>query len=164
MVVLSEAMQRLVREQRLGYIATVSEDGTPNVSPKGSLTVLDPSNLVFADVESPHTVRNIERNPRVEVNVVDPLVRKGYRFRGKATVLHSGVSFWNVLEMYRAEGADVRRIRSVVLIEVESAAPLISPIYLVGEHQEEDIRALWLEYYRKARDRTILDLLPPQEF
>jgi hypothetical protein len=164
MVEMTEAMQRLVREQRLGYVATVSEDGSPNVSPKGSLTVLDPSNLVFADVESPHTVRNIEHNPRVEVNVVDPLARKGYRFRGTATILHSGVSFWNVLEMYSKEGADVRRIRSVVMILVEHAAPLVSPIYLVGSHDEDEIRGLWLDYYQKARERTILDLLPPQEF
>ena len=28
-------------------------------------------------------VQNIEHNPSVEVNVVDPLVRKGYRFKGR---------------------------------------------------------------------------------
>jgi predicted pyridoxine 5'-phosphate oxidase superfamily flavin-nucleotide-binding protein len=162
--VLTEAMQRLVREQRLGYVATVSEDGTPNLSPKGSLTVLDDDNLVFADVESPHTVLNFTKNPHTEINVVDPLVRKGYRFRGKGTVYHTGVSYWKILELYRNEGADVRRVRSIVVVEVESAAPLISPIYLHGQIDEDDIRALWQEYYRKSRDRTVLDLLPPHEF
>jgi uncharacterized protein len=162
--VLTDAMKRLVREQRLGFIATVSEDGSPNVSPKGSLTVLDDNNLVFADIESPHTVLNLSKNPRTEINVVDPLLRKGFRFRGKATVLHAGVSYWKVLEMYRAEGADVRRVRSVVVVEVEHAAPLVSPIYLIGNHPEEEIRALWQEYYAKGRQRTILDLVPPQDF
>jgi hypothetical protein len=36
---------------------------------------------VFADIRSPESVRNIEHNPSVEVNVVDPLVRKGYRLK-----------------------------------------------------------------------------------
>ena len=164
MGILTESVQRFVREQRLGFVATVSPDGTPNVSPKGSLTVLDESNLVFADVESPHTVRNLAKNPRTEINVVDPFVRKGYRFRGSATVLHTGISFWKVLEMYRAEGADVRRIRAVVVVEVDSVLPLISPVYLVGRVEEEEVRGRWEEYYRSARQRSLLDLVPPQEF
>ena len=161
---LTDTVQRFVREQRLGYVATVSPEGAPNVSPKGSLTVLDENNLVFADVESPHTVANLEKNPQTEVNVVDPFLRKGYRFRGTATVLHTGVSFWKVLEMYRAEGADVRRIRAVVIIEVSKVLPLISPVYLVGRVEEENIRVRWEEYYRTARQRSMLDLVPPHEF
>ncbi|MGB6499843.1 MAG: pyridoxamine 5'-phosphate oxidase family protein [Thermoplasmata archaeon] len=164
MPVLTAAMQRVVREQRLGFVATVSADGSPNVSPKGSLTVLDDDHLVFADVESPHTVLNLSKNPRTEINVVDPLVRKGYRFRGSATVLHTGDQYWKILEMYKTEGADVRRVRSVIIVKVDHVAPLVSPIYLTGNHPEDEIRALWLEYSRKSRDKTVLDLIPPQEF
>lgn len=156
-------MQRLVREQRLGYVATVSADGTPNVSPKGSLTVLDENNLVFADVDSPRTIRNLEQNARTEVNVVDPLSRRGFRFRGTAKVIHTGTEYWKVLEMYRDEGADVRRIRAVVLIGVEHAAPLVSPVYALGL-SEDEIRELWREYYGKGRNRTIVDLVPPRDF
>jgi uncharacterized protein len=163
MPVLTEEMKRFVREQRLGFVATVSPDGSPNVSPKGSLTVLDDNNLVFADVESPHTVRNLVANPRTEINVVDPLTRKGFRFRGKATVLHAGETYYNALLMYRHEGADVRRIRAVVLIEVESAAPLVSPVYTLGL-AEDEVRALWEEYHMKTRQRTVLDLIPPRDF
>jgi uncharacterized protein len=163
MAILTEEMKRLVREQRLGYVATVSPDGSPNVSPKGSLTVLDENNLVFADIESPHTIRNLGLNPRTEINVVDPLTRKGYRFRGKASVLHAGVGYWKVLEMYRDEGADIRRIRAVVVIELESAAPLVSPVYTTGL-AEEEVRALWQEYHTNARRRMISDLVPPRDF
>jgi hypothetical protein len=31
------------------------------------------------------TIRNLRVNPRIEVNFVDPFVRKGYRFAGTAT-------------------------------------------------------------------------------
>lgn len=163
MGILTDEMKRLVREQRLGYVATVAADGVPNVSPKGSLTVLDDDNLVFADVESPHTVRNLEKNPKTEINVVDPLSRRGFRFRGTAKVVHTGTEYWKVLEMYRDEGADVRRIRSVVLIGVEHAAPLVSPVYAIGL-DEEEVRELWREYYVKGRSRTIVDLVPPRDF
>ena len=83
MGILTDDMKRIVREQRLGYIATVCPDGTPNLSPKGTTAVWDDDHLVFADIRSPQSVQYIERNPSVEVNVVDPLVRKGYRFKGR---------------------------------------------------------------------------------
>lgn len=163
MTVLTDEMKQLVRAQRLGYVASISPDGTPNLSPKGSLTVWDDSRLVFADVESPHTIRNLTGNPATEVNVVDPLVRKGFRFKGRATVVRTGGEYWKVLEMYKAEGADVRRIRAVVFIEVSYVAPLVSPVYLLG-FSEEETRRLWEEYYSKSRSKTVLDLTPPHDF
>jgi hypothetical protein len=48
MGILSDDMKRLVRDQRLGYIATVCPDGTPNLSPKGTTAVWDDDHLVFA--------------------------------------------------------------------------------------------------------------------
>jgi predicted pyridoxine 5'-phosphate oxidase superfamily flavin-nucleotide-binding protein len=80
--ILTDDMKRVVCEQRLGYIATVCTDGTPNLSPKGTTAGWDDDHLVFAEIRSPRSVQNIEHNPSVEVNVVDPLVRKGYRFKG----------------------------------------------------------------------------------
>jgi predicted pyridoxine 5'-phosphate oxidase superfamily flavin-nucleotide-binding protein len=58
MATLTEDMKRVVREQRLGYVATVCPDGTPNLSPKGTTRVWDDNHLVFADIRSPRTVAN----------------------------------------------------------------------------------------------------------
>jgi len=69
-------MRRVVREQRLGYIATVCADNTPNLSPKGTTAVWDDDHLVFADIRSPGTITNLRKNPAVEINVVDPLPAK----------------------------------------------------------------------------------------
>lgn len=46
-------MKRVVDRQRLGFVATVSPDGPPNLSPKGTVSVLDDDSLVFADLRSP---------------------------------------------------------------------------------------------------------------
>jgi hypothetical protein len=88
--ILTPDMQRVIREQRLGFVATVRPDGGPNLSPKGTLTVWDDDTLAFADLRSPQTIANLRHDPRVEINVVDPVRRAGYRFAGTATVLGEG--------------------------------------------------------------------------
>ena len=92
MAILTDDMKRLIREQRLGFYATVCADGSPNLSPKGTTYVLDDDHLFFADVRSPQTVENIRRGSLVEVNIVDPFVRKGYRFKGPAAIHEPGSS------------------------------------------------------------------------
>src|SRR6185436_7298815 len=90
---LTDEMKQIVERQRLGFVATVCPDGTPNVSPKGTLSVLDDDHLMFADIRSPGTIANLRGHPGIEVNVVDALVRKGYRFKGRAEVLEAGAEF-----------------------------------------------------------------------
>src|SRR5438552_11863790 len=95
----TEDMRRVV-EAELGFIATVCPDGTPNLSPKGTTAVWDDDHLVFADLRSPGTVENLRANPSIEINVVDQLVRKGYRFKGTAAVHDDGDSFERGIEFY----------------------------------------------------------------
>jgi predicted pyridoxine 5'-phosphate oxidase superfamily flavin-nucleotide-binding protein len=66
MAILTEDMKRVIREQRLAFYATVCEDGSPNLSPKGTTYVLDDDHLFFADIRSPQTVANIRRGSLVE--------------------------------------------------------------------------------------------------
>src|SRR5579863_2511073 len=146
MGILTEDMKHVVREQRLGYIATVCADGTPNLSPKGTTTIWDDDHLIFADIASPGTITNLRFNPVLEINVVDPLVRKGYRFKGTATILTEGPLFEQALAFYRQRGT-TSPIQSIVLMKVERALPLISPVYDTGK-TEEEVRKQWLHYWQ----------------
>ena len=74
---LHDDMRRMVSGQRLGFVATVCPDGTANLSPKGTTAVWDDEHLVFLHLHSPGTVANLTTNPSMEINVVDPIVRKG---------------------------------------------------------------------------------------
>ena len=154
MAILTPEMKRVVREQRLGYVATVCPDHTPNVSPKGTTTVWDDDHLIFADICSPRTVENLRHNPAIEINVVDPILRKGYRFRGSAIVLQRGAQFEEAMEFYRdiygmhPKTAD--SVRHVVLVKVERALPLISPIYDLGA-TEDEVVARYTKYYGGLR-------------
>ena len=146
MGILTEDMKRVVREQRLGYVATVCADGTPNLSPKGTTAVWGDEHLIFADIRSPATVANLRRNPAVEVNVVDPIVRKGYRFKGTAEILSEGTLFQELFDFYQRNP----RIRSIVLIKVQEALPLISPAYDQGL-SEDQVRAKFESWYASLK-------------
>ena len=152
MGILTPDMQRVVREQRLGYVATVCPDGTPNLSPKGTTAVWDDDNLVFADIRSPGTVRNLRHNPAVEINVVDPIVRKGYRFKGTGSVVEDGELFDQIVAFFRRAGS-TSPIHAVVIVRVERALPLTSPAYDAGA-TEESVRERWETYYCDAGVRT----------
>ena len=141
MAILTDDMKRLIREQRLGFYATVCEDGSPNLSPKGTTYVLDDDHLFFADVRSPQTVANIRRGSLVEVNIVDPLARKGYRFKGPAAIHEPGTSrFAEGVERLRETGSTLAdRVRGIVVVEVREARPVISPAYDDPGVTEEEI-------------------------
>jgi predicted pyridoxine 5'-phosphate oxidase superfamily flavin-nucleotide-binding protein len=155
-VVLTGDMRRVVREQRLGFAATVCPDGTPSLSPKGTTAVWDDGHLVFADIRSPQTVQNLRANPAIEVNVVDPITRKGYRFKGRAIVVDGGELFEQILAFYESGEAPVTdaptRIRSAVLVAMERALPLTSPAYDLGL-TEDAIRAAWWSHLAALQER-----------
>jgi uncharacterized protein len=134
-------MKKVVLEQRLGFVATVCPDGTPNLSPKGTTTVWDDEHLVFADIRSPQTVANLRVNPAIEINVVDPIARKGFRFKGTAEVAESGQLYEQGLAVLAARGYATHWARRIVRVRVEHAAPLLSPAYdegaTVGELREQ---------------------------
>src|SRR5580704_11340622 len=87
MGILTEEMKHVVTELQLCYAATVTPDGKPNLSPKGSITVLSDDELGFADLASPGTIDNLRHNPAIELNVVDPFTRRGFRFKGRAEIV-----------------------------------------------------------------------------
>ena len=146
---LTSDMKRIVEEQLLGFVATTAPDGTPNVSPKATFFVVDDRTIAFGDIRSPGTIRNLRTNPRVEINFVDPFVRKGYRFAGTAVVAERGTdAFEALLGHYR--GSLAPRLRAIVAITVTKALPLVSPAYDDGT-EEADTRRGWTTRFRKLQ-------------
>jgi hypothetical protein len=159
MGIITADMKRMIASEfGTCFVATVSPDGKPNLSPKGTLDVLDDDHLVFCEIRSPNTRRNLEANPYIEVNVVDLLSRKGYRFKGRAEVIRSGPLYETVVR--RLNGGSVEPpspdqvrnpdvpegaywVKSIVYITVEWAASITAPIYDHG-YDEETVRARWV--------------------
>src|SRR5262245_25233311 len=136
MGVLTDDMRRVLDEQQLGFVATVTPDGKPNLSPKGTTAAWGDDHLIFADICSPNTIANLQSNPAIEINVVDPIVRKGYRFKGVATVLSGGSQYDEIERFYRKRGSQ-NPFKHIVLVKVESTGSLVSPAYDLGRTEAE---------------------------
>lgn len=149
-------MKRVVREQRLAFIATVCPDGTPNLSPKATIAVWDDNHLVFAYIRSPGTTANIRTNAAVEVNVVDPFSRKGCRFKDRSQAIVAGELFDQIMSFYQKRWVDVGTrkpqplVRAFVLIDVKRALPLNSPANDDGSRRDS-IRTQWDFIFRQSR-------------
>jgi uncharacterized protein len=148
MAVLTDDMKRIVLEQRLGYHATVCADGTPNLSPKGTTSVFDDEHLFFAEIRSPQTLANLRANSAIEVNVVDPFARRGYRFKGTGTIHEGDEVYRRGLRLLRERdyAAYEERVRAIVLIRVERAEAVTSPAYDLGQTETELVDH-YVDYY-----------------
>ena len=162
MTALTNDMKRVVREQRLGFIATVCPDGTPNLSPKGTTAVWDDRHLVFADLASPTTMENLRHNPALELNVVDAYARKGYRFKGTAAIIEKdNPLFQEIRQAFDTGGRGIQQVqipaRAYVLLTVERALPVISPAYTPGR-TERATREEWAEYWHGVHQSRMVEL------
>lgn len=126
---------------RLGFVATVSAGGRPNVSPKGTFLVLDDETIAFGEIRSPQTLTNLTNNPELEVNFVDQFTRKGVRIRGQADFVRRGSkTFEGMISGWRDIWGDLAdRINVIVKIPVDEAKPLTTPPYDDGATEEEMI-------------------------
>ena len=145
MIEFDDELKKLVNFQKLGYVATVSSDGTPNLSPKGTIAILDDSRLVFANIRSPKTIGNLTNNPSIEINVIDPFSRMGYRFKGLAKILSDGEDFANILDYFKQKGIK-STISHIVVIDVTSFSEITSPSYDLGL-KRDDLVKKWKQYY-----------------
>ena len=142
---ITEKIGKFVSQQKLGFVATVSPNGTPNLSPKGTISVLDENTLVFANIRSPQTIENLEKNPSIEINIVDPFSRRGYRFKGIAKIISDGEEYNKIILSYRQNGIQTT-IKSIVIVNVKQILEVTSPLYDVG-YTEEELRIKWKKYY-----------------
>ncbi|WP_027802495.1 pyridoxamine 5'-phosphate oxidase family protein [Paraburkholderia dilworthii] len=148
MIEINTDVEAIIKEAILSFVATVNEDGTPSLSPKASLTVRN-GVLYFADIASPRTIRNLRRNPAVEINVVDIFQRRGYRFKGRALVLPPGNSeYLMIADWVRATNGLEYPVDHVAKIEITLITPLLSPAHVFADppRSQDEIRKT---YYRK---------------
>jgi len=87
------------------------------ISPKGTIIGWTSEFLAFANIRSPDTVNNLKNNPDVEINVIDPLLRRGYLFKGSTRILNDGQMYDEILEFYKNLGIK-SIIHEIILVTV----------------------------------------------
>ena len=145
MLEITEEIKNFLNLQKLGYVATVSSDGTPNISPKGTIIGWSKNQLAFADIRSPDTMQNLKTNPNMEINVIDPLLRKGFLFKGTAKIIHDNSLYDEILKYYRENGIK-SPINSIVLVDVFEILEVTSPLYDMGI-TENEIKSKWKKHF-----------------
>jgi glutamate/tyrosine decarboxylase-like PLP-dependent enzyme/predicted pyridoxine 5'-phosphate oxidase superfamily flavin-nucleotide-binding protein len=150
MLTITEDMRAVIAAAHLCFAATVSPEGRPNLSPKGTIRVWDERRLFFLDIASPGTRANLERSPWIELNVVETLSRRGYRFAGRAQLVRDGEVYAEATRRVFAEEGARFPVAAVVLVALEAATPLVSPGYM-RLSDEPAMRAAWRER-RRALD------------
>ena len=142
---ITDEVAGFLERERLGFVATVSPDNRPNVSPKGSIVRSGDHAIAFAEIRSPDTIRNLEANPAVEVSVISPLIRRGYLFAGAGRVVREGPEFETLVARFRKVGIK-SPIGAAVVIRVDRIEETRSPLYDLG-YTEERIRDIWQRRY-----------------
>jgi len=149
MIEINADIESIIKQAILSFVATVNADGTPNLSPKASLTVRN-GVLYFADIASPGTMRNLRRNPAIEINVVDIFQRRGYRFRGRALILLPGnEEYLMIADWVRATNGLEYPVDHVAKIETTSITPLLSPAHVFARplRSQDEIRSTYYHKY-----------------
>jgi predicted pyridoxine 5'-phosphate oxidase superfamily flavin-nucleotide-binding protein len=105
---------------KMGWVATATREGVPNVTPKGTVRVLDDQHVIFADLFSLKTRQNLDQNPKVAVTVIDPSTHKGYQIKGSAELISSGPLYEQMAAELKRSSATLPPPKYVVKITVES--------------------------------------------
>ena len=157
MAILTEDMKCIVQEQGLGFHAPSAKMGRRTYLPRAPRE-WDDDHLFFADIRSPNTAANIRRGSLVEVNVVDPFVRKGYRFKGPAVIHDPGSDgFAGGLKRMRDDGVAATlldRVKAIVVIEVRQAGVAGLLAYDDGTISESDMVDLYQARFARLNERT----------
>jgi hypothetical protein len=145
MSLITSEIKEFLEQQKLGFVATVTPDGTPNISPKGTIVGWTSELLAFANIRSPDTVNNLKNNSNVEINVIDPLLRRGYLFKGTTRILNDGQMYDEILEFYKNHGIK-SIIHEIILVTVSDVTVVTSPLYDMGI-SEQEIKLKWKKYF-----------------
>ena len=129
---LTKEIKESIEKSVLCWLATVSKENIPNVSPKEIFTFFGTESLIVANIASPQTVKNIKQNQSVCVSFIDVLVQKGFQLKGKAEIIKKShaefVEMKNVLAQMAGEEFP---FATITRIYIETAKPIIAPRYLL---------------------------------
>ena len=129
---LTPDIKKYIDQSVLCWLATVSKEGIPNVSPKEIFTYLDNEHIGIAHIASPNSLRNIKANPNVCVSFVEVFVQKGYKLVGQAEIISKSAPNFKVeAAKILAMAGDAFPVLALLKIKVLKTAPILAPSYLM---------------------------------
>jgi predicted pyridoxine 5'-phosphate oxidase superfamily flavin-nucleotide-binding protein len=129
---LTKEIREYIDKSVLCWLATVSNENIPNVSPKEIYTYYGTDTIIIANIASPQTVKNIKHNQNICVSFIDILVQKGFQIKGKAEIIGKTNSGFEEMEKILTKMTGGKfPFRTITKISVEQAKPIIAPKYVL---------------------------------
>jgi uncharacterized protein len=132
MAKMSSEIKELIENNKLAYVATVDENGAPNVSPKSTFSILDDETFIFAEIMSTHTRENLLKKPKIAVYFFDKEKNRGCQIKGTVEMFNSGELYD---EMSEALSYFKRKANYVIKVKVEDLFPW-PPKTIHGAYEE----------------------------
>lgn len=135
---LTSEIKKYIDKSILCWLATVSKDLEPNVSPKELFTYDDDATLLIANIASPHSAANIKSNPKVCVSFIDVLVQKGYKIKGEAKIIEkTDELFFAKSKILTDRYTDLFPFVSIIEIKITKVAAILAPSYVFFPETKE---------------------------
>jgi len=136
---LTEEIKEYINKSVLCWLATVSSENIPNVSPKEIFNYYESNKIIIANIASPQTVKNIKQNKNVCVSFVDIWIQKGYQIKGKAKIIKKTDSeFVNMEKILTKMTEGKFPFATITKITIEQIKPIIAPKYLLYPETTEE--------------------------
>ncbi len=129
---LTTEIKEYIDNSVLCWLATVSSEAIPNVSPKEIFNYYGSDKIIVANIASPQTVRNINQNENVCVSFIDILIQKGFQIKGKAKIIKkTNAEFSNMEKVLIEMTGGQFPFSSITAISIEQIKPIIAPRYIL---------------------------------
>ncbi len=145
---LTSEIKESINKSVLCWLATISSDNGPNVSPKEIFNYYGTDKIIVANIASPQTVKNIRHNNNVCVSFIDILTQKGFQIKGKASIIEKNNSNFKKMEKILIEmtGGDFP-FNTITEITLEKTKLIVAPKYIL---YPETTEAEQIESAKKA--------------
>lgn len=148
-MILNREIIEYIDRSVLCWLATSSQDGAPNVSPKEVFTHFKDQYLIIANIASPKSAKNIDENAQVAVSFIDVFIQKGFQLKGSARLVRKGDSDFSALEKPLLEITQGRYpFSSIFKIAPQEVKSILAPSYrLFPEIHEAEKSKQAIEHY-----------------
>lgn len=135
---LTPEIKKCIDKSVLCWLATVSSDGMPNVSPKEIFSYYNNSTIIVANIASPQTVKNIQHNANVCISFIDILIQKGFQIKGTAQIIDkTDAEFIDKENILLEMTGGHFPFSTITTITIEKIKPIIAPRYLLFPNTSE---------------------------
>lgn len=126
----------------LCWLATIDQNGYPNVSPKEVFMFYNKL-LLIANIASKGSEGNIKQNAKTCVSFVDVFIQKGWKIKGYADIVLSTGADFNTLQAPLTEiTKGMYAFSSIFRMSIENVEEIKAPSYFLYPNQSVDEKVI----------------------